>query len=195
MPGGDGPGSRLKPRLPAVNLQYSVFGPALPWPLSVSTSIPYHSFAMTDPPAVQSDLVLTLREEFRSHLETFYSRLKLAPPYESVEKAIRVADDGSARPAERPTGSSCARYGAEMGSVPPGVRNVRTRQETSRHHCRLGAEQRGSRAARRVRPFSRPVHLKLPWTYLRRRSSSHPRRLSVRRTLEQNDCSPADRRA
>ena len=41
------------------------------------------------PTAAQSDLVLTLREEFRSHLETFYSRLKLAPPYESVEKAIR----------------------------------------------------------------------------------------------------------
>ena len=31
-----------------------------------------------------------LREEFRSHLEIFYARLKLAPPYESVEKALRV---------------------------------------------------------------------------------------------------------
>lgn len=31
-----------------------------------------------------------LREEFRGHLETFYSRLKLAPPYESVEKALRA---------------------------------------------------------------------------------------------------------
>lgn len=37
----------------------------------------------------QSSVILALREEFRSHLETFYSRLKLAPPYESVEKAIR----------------------------------------------------------------------------------------------------------
>jgi hypothetical protein len=31
-----------------------------------------------------------LREEFRRHLEAFYARLKLAPPYESVEKAIRT---------------------------------------------------------------------------------------------------------
>ena len=44
---------------------------------------------MTHPTASQSDVTLVLREEFRSHLETFYSRLKLAPPYESVEKAIR----------------------------------------------------------------------------------------------------------
>jgi len=46
-------------------------------------------FAMTHPTAAQSDFVLALREEFRAHLETFYSQLKLAPPYESVEKAIR----------------------------------------------------------------------------------------------------------
>ena len=44
---------------------------------------------MTHPTGAQSDLVLTLRDEFRSHLEIFYSRLKLAPPYESVEKALR----------------------------------------------------------------------------------------------------------
>ena len=44
---------------------------------------------MTHPTGAQSDLVLALRDEFRSHLEIFYSRLKLAPPYESVEKAIR----------------------------------------------------------------------------------------------------------
>lgn len=31
-----------------------------------------------------------LREEFRRHLEIFYAQLKLAPPYESVEKAIRT---------------------------------------------------------------------------------------------------------
>ena len=31
-----------------------------------------------------------LREEFRAHLEAFYAQLKLAPPYESVEKAIRA---------------------------------------------------------------------------------------------------------
>jgi hypothetical protein len=35
-----------------------------------------------------SDPVQTLREEFRQHLEVFYARLKLAPPYDSVEKAI-----------------------------------------------------------------------------------------------------------
>ena len=39
--------------------------------------------------AGQSPVTLALREEFPTHLETFYSRLKLAPPYESVEKAIR----------------------------------------------------------------------------------------------------------
>lgn len=31
-----------------------------------------------------------LAEEFRRRLETFYSRLQLAPPYESVEKAVRT---------------------------------------------------------------------------------------------------------
>lgn len=37
-----------------------------------------------------SDHLRALRNEFRQHLETFYAGLKLAPPYESVEKAIRV---------------------------------------------------------------------------------------------------------
>lgn len=32
--------------------------------------------------------VESLREEFRGHLEVFYSRLKLAAPYDSVEKAL-----------------------------------------------------------------------------------------------------------
>lgn len=45
---------------------------------------------MTHQTSSHSDLTLALREEFRSHLEAFYSQLKLAPPYESVEKAIRV---------------------------------------------------------------------------------------------------------
>ena len=36
-----------------------------------------------------TDHTQALREEFRHHLETFYAQLKLAPPYESVEKAIR----------------------------------------------------------------------------------------------------------
>src|ERR1044072_5484620 len=31
-----------------------------------------------------------LKEEFRRHLETFYAGLKLGPPYESVEKAVRT---------------------------------------------------------------------------------------------------------
>jgi hypothetical protein len=44
---------------------------------------------MTDPITTPADYTLTLREEFRHHLETFYAQLKLAPPYESVEKAIR----------------------------------------------------------------------------------------------------------
>jgi len=32
----------------------------------------------------------SLRDEFRSHLDVFYSRLKLAAPYDSVEKALGV---------------------------------------------------------------------------------------------------------
>jgi hypothetical protein len=31
-----------------------------------------------------------LREDFRRHLEIFFARLKLAPPYDSVEKAIKT---------------------------------------------------------------------------------------------------------
>jgi len=44
---------------------------------------------MSEPVASSTDHTLALREEFRHHLETFYAQLKLAPPYESVEKAIR----------------------------------------------------------------------------------------------------------
>ncbi len=36
-----------------------------------------------------TDPIKTLAEEFRRHLEVFYARLKLAPPYDSVEKAIK----------------------------------------------------------------------------------------------------------
>ena len=46
--------------------------------------------AMTRPAVDHSEFTRALREEFRSHLELFYARLKLAPPYESVEKAIRA---------------------------------------------------------------------------------------------------------
>ncbi len=45
---------------------------------------------MTDHPSAAGDAMQSLREEFRAHLETFYAQLKLAPPYESVEKAIRA---------------------------------------------------------------------------------------------------------
>jgi len=44
---------------------------------------------MSEPTTPPTDHTLALREEFRHHLETFYAQLKLAPPYESVEKAIR----------------------------------------------------------------------------------------------------------
>ncbi len=33
-----------------------------------------------------------LTNEFRHHLARFYARLKLAPPYESVEKAVRTLE-------------------------------------------------------------------------------------------------------
>jgi hypothetical protein len=52
--------------------------------------VPYHRRVMTQPTAAQSEPARALREEFRTHLEVFYSRLKLAPPYESVEKALRT---------------------------------------------------------------------------------------------------------
>ncbi len=45
---------------------------------------------MTTTPPPVSDPLQALREEFRRHLEIFYAQLKLAPPYESVEKAIRT---------------------------------------------------------------------------------------------------------
>ena len=35
-----------------------------------------------------SGAIESLREEFRGHLALFYSRLKLAAPYDSVEKAL-----------------------------------------------------------------------------------------------------------
>jgi len=44
---------------------------------------------MSKPRNPRPDHTLALREEFRYHLETFYGRLKLAPPYESVENALR----------------------------------------------------------------------------------------------------------
>lgn len=46
------------------------------------------SMADVRPPA--SDPAQVLKEEFRRHLETFYARLNLASPYESVEKAVRT---------------------------------------------------------------------------------------------------------
>ncbi|MEQ1795379.1 MAG: hypothetical protein ABL970_14450 [Nitrospira sp.] len=45
---------------------------------------------MPEPTVPSHDPLQHLREEFRAHLEIFYARLKLAPPYESVEKAIRT---------------------------------------------------------------------------------------------------------
>lgn len=45
---------------------------------------------MKDAKTHMSEPSQILKEEFRRHLEIFYSRLKLAPPYESVEKAIRT---------------------------------------------------------------------------------------------------------
>jgi hypothetical protein len=43
--------------------------------------------AAQDTPTDRNPLDL-LRDEFRQYLQLFYSRLKLAPPYDSVEKAL-----------------------------------------------------------------------------------------------------------
>jgi hypothetical protein len=37
----------------------------------------------------ERELVAQLTDEFRRHLEAFYAGLKLAPPYESVERALK----------------------------------------------------------------------------------------------------------
>lgn len=44
--------------------------------------------APSDPSSTSA--IEQLRGEFRRHLEIFYAELKLAPPYESVEQAIRT---------------------------------------------------------------------------------------------------------
>lgn len=36
-----------------------------------------------------ADNIETLREEYRLHLQTFYTHLNLAPPYHSIEKAVQ----------------------------------------------------------------------------------------------------------
>ena len=50
-----------------------------------------------------ADSLQLLRDEFRHHLESFYARLKLAPPYHTVEKAVvhLTARLKSMEPAER----------------------------------------------------------------------------------------------
>lgn len=45
---------------------------------------------MSEASSSTPDPLQTLKAEFRHHLETFYAGLQLAPPYESVEKAIRT---------------------------------------------------------------------------------------------------------
>ncbi len=45
---------------------------------------------MPDALPTTPDEFQALKAEFRSHLEIFYAGLKLAPPYESVEKAVRT---------------------------------------------------------------------------------------------------------
>jgi hypothetical protein len=46
--------------------------------------------AMLKSDPTQPDPIHTLKDEFRLHLNTFYSRLKLAPPYDTLEKALRA---------------------------------------------------------------------------------------------------------
>ena len=48
---------------------------------------------MPDGTSGSRDAVTILREDFRHHLETFYAKLQLAPPYHSVEKAIGSLND------------------------------------------------------------------------------------------------------
>ena len=43
----------------------------------------------TSTPVPPSDPLGFIKDQFRHHLDIFYAKLKLAPPYESVEKAVR----------------------------------------------------------------------------------------------------------
>jgi len=45
---------------------------------------------MPETSLIHPDQLQTLKDDFRRHLEIFYAGLKLAPPYESVEKAVRT---------------------------------------------------------------------------------------------------------
>ncbi len=38
---------------------------------------------------LSSEPAQSLRQEFRTHLEAFYTQLNLAPPYHSIEKAVQ----------------------------------------------------------------------------------------------------------
>ena len=38
---------------------------------------------------MSTDPVQQLREDYRIHLQTFYTQLNLAPPYHSIEKAVQ----------------------------------------------------------------------------------------------------------
>ena len=38
---------------------------------------------------MSADSIHTLREDYRVHLQTFYAKLNLAPPYHSIERAIQ----------------------------------------------------------------------------------------------------------
>ncbi len=59
--------------------------------LSRGFIMPYHRLdIMPDASLTTPDPLQALKAEFRHHLETFYAGLQLAPPYESVEKAIRT---------------------------------------------------------------------------------------------------------
>ena len=45
---------------------------------------------MPETSPIHPDQLQALKDDFRRHLEIFYAGLKLAPPYESVEKAVRT---------------------------------------------------------------------------------------------------------
>jgi hypothetical protein len=59
---------------------------------------------MSDPGRTSTDAIAILREDFRRRLEIFYARLQLAPPYDTVEKAIGSLSDAlKTMPAEART--------------------------------------------------------------------------------------------
>ena len=83
----------------------------------------------------------SLRDEFREHLHVFYSRLKLAAPYDSVEKALGVLTTTLKALAAGGAPTSACGPDPTMGAFSASLRRIGPELETSRDHRRPGTIQ------------------------------------------------------